>query len=58
MRQLDSAHGNADEMLALFADEFALGEKFAQVVANPALDDLPKPLVIFFDLQHHGYNLL
>ena len=37
-----------------FADQLALGEKFAQVITDPALDDLPETLVIFFDLQDHG----
>ena len=41
---------------SLFADEFALGEKFAQIVADSAFDDLPKALMIFFDLEDHKIN--
>src|SRR5439155_12414581 len=36
MWQLDPAHGNADQVLALLADQLALGEKFAQILTNPA----------------------
>ncbi len=55
MRQLDAAHGDADQVLAFFADQFALGEKFAQIVADPAFDDLPEALMIFFDLEDHDF---
>jgi hypothetical protein len=58
MRKLDPAHGDADQMFAFLADQFALGEKFAQVFTDPALDDLPETLVIFFDLQNHDYSNL
>ncbi len=54
MRQLDAAHGDGDQVLALFADQLALGEKLPQIVADAAFDDLPKTLVIFFDLEDHG----
>jgi hypothetical protein len=40
-------------MLALLADQLALGQKLAQIVANPALDDLPESLVILFNLENH-----
>jgi len=56
MRQLDPAHGDADEVLALLADQLTLGEELPQVVADASLDDLAEALVIFFDLQdHNGY---
>src|SRR5437762_8793050 len=54
MRQLDSAHGNRDQMLSFLADELALGKEFAQILPDPALDDLPETLVIFFDLEDHA----
>jgi len=50
MGEFDAAEGDADEVLSLFSDEFALGEEFAQVVADSSFDDLPEALVIFFDL--------
>src|SRR5579884_2499272 len=53
MWQLDSAHGNADQVLALLADQLALREKFPQVVTDSPLDDLSKTLVIFFNFQDH-----
>jgi len=53
VRQLDAAHRNADQVLAFLADQFTLGEELAQVLPDPALDDLPETLVIFFDLQYH-----
>ena len=53
MRQLDPAHGDGDQVLAFLADQLALGEEFAQVVTDAALDDLPEALVIFFDLKDH-----
>ena len=56
VRQLDPADGDLDQVLALLADQLALGEELAQVVADPALDDLPEALVIFFDLQDHAIN--
>jgi hypothetical protein len=37
----------------LLADQFTLGEEFAQVLPDPAFHDLPEALVIFFDLQNH-----
>jgi len=54
MRQIDSAYGNRDEVLALFADQFAFGEELAKVLAYPAFDDLPEALVIFVNLEDHG----
>jgi len=53
MWQLDPADRDRNEVLALFADQLTLGQKFAQVFADPALDNLPESLVIFFDLQDH-----
>src|ERR1700685_915828 len=53
MRQLDPTHGNADQVLSLFADQLTFGEKLPQIVANAALDDLAKTLVVFFDLEDH-----
>ena len=53
VRQLDAADGDADQVLALLADQLALGEELAQVLPDPALDDLAEALVIFFDLQDH-----
>ncbi len=50
MGKLDSADGDADEVFAFLADQFALGEKFPQIVANAPFDDLPEALVIFLDL--------
>ena len=54
MRQLNAAHRNADQVLALLADQLAFGEELAQILPDPALDDLPETLVIFFDLEDHG----
>src|SRR5262245_54270191 len=51
VRQLDATHRDRNEMLAFLADQLALGEEFAQVLPDPALDDLAEALVIFFDLQ-------
>src|SRR4051812_13919286 len=53
MRQFDPAHWNADQVLAFFADQFPLGQEFAQILSDPALNDLPETLVIFFDLEDH-----
>jgi hypothetical protein len=50
MRQFNAPHGNADEMLALPADQLPLGEEFSQVVPDTTLDDLAKALMVFFDL--------
>jgi hypothetical protein len=58
MRQLDPAHGNADQVLALFADQLALGQKFAQIFPDASFDDLAKALVIFFDLKNLSYAVL
>jgi hypothetical protein len=58
VRQLDPAHGDGDEVLALLADQLALGEELAQVLADPAFDDLAEALVIFFDLEDHGCQLI
>jgi hypothetical protein len=44
-------------VLAFLADQLALGEKPAQVFADSALDDMPKSLVIFFDLENHKIPL-
>jgi hypothetical protein len=43
-------------VLAFLADQLALGEELAQVLPDPALDDLPEALVIFFDLENHSCN--
>ena len=43
-----------DQVLAFLADQLALGEELAQVVADASFDDLPEALVIFFDLEDHG----
>jgi hypothetical protein len=40
-------------VLALLADQLALGQELAQVVADSSFDDLPEALVVFFDLQDH-----
>src|SRR5688500_7628849 len=48
VRQLDPAHGDADQVLAFLADQLTFGEELAQVLPNPAFHDLPEALVIFF----------
>jgi hypothetical protein len=58
MRQLDPADGNADQVFAFFADQFAFGEKLAEIVADAAFNDLAKTLVVFFDLQDHCVHFL
>ena len=53
MRQIDPAHRDGDQVLALFANQLALGEELAKVLTDPAFDDLPETLVIFVNLQDH-----
>src|SRR4051794_35879510 len=53
MRQLDPPDRDADQVLALLADQLPLGEELAEVLPDPALHDLPEPLMIFFDLEDH-----
>ena len=42
---VDAANGNADVLLTLAPEQFAARQKLPQVLANPALDDFPKPLM-------------
>ena len=42
-------------MLPLAPDQLTLGEKFAQIIPNPAFHDLPETLMIFFDLEDHEF---
>src|SRR4051812_16665765 len=52
--KLDAADGDADQVLAFLADQLALGEELAQVVADSSFDDLAEALVVFFDFKDHG----
>src|SRR5688500_11828580 len=51
--QVDAADGDGDEVLALFADQLALGEELAKVFADAPFDDLAEALMIFVNLQDH-----
>ena len=46
-RQIDPVYGDADEVLALFADQLAARQKLAQILADPSLDDLAEALMVF-----------
>ena len=44
---------NADEVLSLLADQFALRDVLLQVLLDLAADDLPEPQIILFDVENH-----
>src|SRR6266545_379215 len=54
LRQVDLRQGDADEILALLADQLAAADVFSQVCLHLAPDDLPEALVIAFNLLPHG----
>ena len=47
--------GNADEVLSLLADQFALRNVLLQVLLDLAANDLPEPKIILFDIENHGF---
>ena len=52
-RHLNAVHRDGDDVVTILADQLTLGKEFAQVAADPALDDLPEALVVLFDLEDH-----
>ena len=57
MRRFDAAHRDADELLPFAAKKLAAGEELSQVVADLALDDLAKALMVFVNLQRPYVHL-
>ena len=52
-RQLDLRNRDADEVLPLLADHFAVGDVLLQILLDAASDDLPEPKMILFDVKNH-----
>ena len=52
-RQFDLRHRNADEVLPLLADHFAVGDVLLQVLLDASAHDLPEPKMILFDVKNH-----
>ena len=48
-----SGGGDGDDVLALAADQLALGEVLAELLLDHAADDLPEPLHVAIDLAQH-----
>jgi hypothetical protein len=53
-RDLDLGKGDGDEVLALLADELALGQILAKLLLDDAADDLLESLDVTLDLPEHG----
>jgi hypothetical protein len=53
-RDLDLGKGDGDEVLALLADELALGQVLAELLLDDAADDLLEALDVTLDLPEHG----
>jgi hypothetical protein len=51
---VDLRERNRDDVLALPADELALRDVFAQVLADLATDDGAEARMVLVDLQRHG----
>src|SRR5262249_30701568 len=54
LRQVDLRQGNADQVLALLADQLAAADVLAQAGLHLAANDLAEALMIAFDPLAHG----
>ncbi len=48
--QVDLRQGDADQVLALAPDHLSLGDVFAQILLDLALDDLAKAVMVVVDV--------
>ena len=54
MGDLDAMYGDADVLLSLSAEQLAARQELAKILADLALNDFAKSLVVIVDLQNHG----
>ncbi len=53
VRHVELRHRNADQIAALAADHLAVRDVLAQILADPAADDLAEAALIAFDFHDH-----